>query len=81
MKVYFILIRTNTKICTGPCWVSYDSGYIDAYSQRYVLISVSVDKRDLKGGDDLLIAKSVSIWMYSHEFSIYTQLLDRKTLA
>ena len=21
MKVYFILIRTNTKICTGSCWL------------------------------------------------------------
>ena len=40
---------------------SYDSKYIDAYCQRYVLITVSVDNRDVKGGDDLLLAESVSI--------------------
>ena len=61
MKVYFIINMNKHENMRRVLLASYDSKYIDAYCQRYVLIIVRVDNRDVKGGDDLLLAESVSI--------------------
>ena len=61
MKVYFKINKNKHENMHRVLLGSYDNKYIDAYCQRYVLITVSVDNRDVKGGDDLLLAESVSI--------------------